>query len=167
MAYSPKLFDLRGRTALVTGGSSGIGEAMAWALGQAGATLVLMARRRDELQNVAEKMRASGLTVNTVACDLADIDSIPVRASEAMSLGHIDILVNAAGVNLRQAFSDVTPETWQTQLNLHLAAPFFLTQALAPVMKDRGWGRIVNIASLQSYRAFDNSAPYGAGKGGV
>jgi NAD(P)-dependent dehydrogenase (short-subunit alcohol dehydrogenase family) len=165
--YSPKLFDLSGRRALVTGGNSGIGEAMAWALGQAGASLVLMARRRDALESSAEKMRASGIAVDVLACDLADIDSISGGAKDAISRGHMDILVNAAGVNLRQEFTQVTPETWQTQINLHLTAPFFLTQALAPAMKERGWGRIINIASLQSYRAFDNSAPYGVGKGGV
>ncbi|MEO9150039.1 MAG: SDR family oxidoreductase, partial [Burkholderiaceae bacterium] len=82
-------------------------------------------------------------------------------------LGSVDILVNAAGVNLREPFAEVTPESWQTQIALHLSAPFFMTQALAPGMKHRGWGRIINIASLQSTRAFANSAPYGAGKGGV
>ena len=61
----------------------------------------------------------------------------------------------------------MTPEAWQAQLALHLGAPFFLTQALAPGMKQRGWGRILNIASLQSFRAFADSAPYGAGKGGI
>jgi gluconate 5-dehydrogenase len=75
--------------------------------------------------------------------------------------------VNAAGVNLRQPFAEVTPQAWQAQIALHLTAPFFLTQTLAPGMAERGWGRILNIASLQSYRAFANSAPYGAGKGGV
>ena len=79
----------------------------------------------------------------------------------------MDILVNAAGVNLRQPFAQVTPQTWNLQLALHLGAPFFLTQALAPAMAQRGWGRVINIASLQSTRAFANGAPYGAGKGGV
>jgi gluconate 5-dehydrogenase len=82
-------------------------------------------------------------------------------------LGGVDILVNAAGVNLREPFAEVTPASWKQQLALHLEAPFFLTQALAPGMKARGWGRILNIASLQSYRAFARSAPYGAAKGGV
>ncbi|KAB7534775.1 SDR family oxidoreductase, partial [Verminephrobacter sp. Larva24] len=79
----------------------------------------------------------------------------------------VDILVNAAGSNLRRPFLAVTPESWATELALHLAAPFFLTQALAPGMKQRGWGRVINIASLQSYRALADSAPYGTGKGGV
>jgi gluconate 5-dehydrogenase len=81
--------------------------------------------------------------------------------------GQVDVLVNAAGVNLRQPFEQVTPQAWNLQLALHLGAPFFLAQALCPGMAERGYGRIINIASLQSYRAFANSAPYGAGKGGV
>jgi NAD(P)-dependent dehydrogenase (short-subunit alcohol dehydrogenase family) len=167
MSYSVKLFDLTGRTALVTGGNSGIGEAMAQSLGEAGAAVVLMARREDALQNSAQRLRALGIKTEVVACELSELAAIQRGAKDAASIAPIDILVNAAGVNLRQSFGDVTPESWQTQINLHLSAPFFLTQALAPQMKTRGWGRIINIASLQSYRAFDDSAPYGAGKGGV
>lgn len=163
-----KLFDLTGRTALVTGGNSGLGEAIARALGLAGARVVLAARREVELQSAAERMQADGIDAAWQVCDLAHTHRIPDEAAAiAGRHGRIDILVNAAGVNLRQAFADITPETWNRQLALHLGAPFFLTQALAPAMKQRGWGRIVNIASLQSYRAFANSAPYGAGKGGV
>ena len=161
------LFNLQGRTALVTGGSSGIGEAMATALGLAGARIVLMARRPDALAQSAGKLTAQGIGVSVVPCDLADIGATQAGAQAALGMGVIDILVNAAGVNLRQPFDQVTPQSWQTQINLHLSAPFFLTQALAPAMASRGWGRIINIASLQSQRAFDDSAPYGTGKGGV
>jgi gluconate 5-dehydrogenase len=161
------LFSLQGRTALVTGGSSGIGEAMAMALGLAGAQVVLMARRLDALEQAAAKLREQGVVVNCLSCDLADLHASQAGAANALALGPVDILVNVAGVNLREPFGEITPESWQTQINLHLSAPFFLTQALAPAMKERGWGRILNIASLQSYRAFANSAPYGAGKGGI
>jgi gluconate 5-dehydrogenase len=163
-----KMFDLRGRRALVTGGSSGIGEAMALALGRAGARVLLVARREAELNAAAQRLGEESIEASTLACDLADVPALrdTARAAEAR-LGGIDILVNAAGVNLRQPFAEVTPQAWQLQLALHLGAPFFLTQALAPGMKARGWGRVINIASLQSSRAFDDSAPYGAGKGGV
>jgi NAD(P)-dependent dehydrogenase (short-subunit alcohol dehydrogenase family) len=162
-----KLFDLTGRTAFVSGGNSGIGEAMANALGLVGARVILAARREDALRAAAERLKAQGIQVECISCDLADIVATQEAASKALRLGSIDILVNAAGVNLREPFTAVTPESWQTQINLHLSAPFFLTQAFAPQMAERGWGRIINIASLQSYRAFANSAPYGAGKGGV
>ena len=161
------LFSLQGRTALVTGGSSGIGEAMAMALGLAGAKVVLMARRPEALEQAAAKLREKGVVVNCLSCDLSDVHAAQTGAANALALGPVDILVNAAGVNFREPFAQVTPESWQTQINLHLSAPFFLTQALAPSMAKRGWGRVINIASLQSYRAFGNSAPYGAGKGGV
>jgi gluconate 5-dehydrogenase len=158
------LFDLADRRALVTGGNSGIGAAMARALGLAGARVLLVARREAELDATARALRDEGIDAAALAADLADVAALRAAAQRA---GDIDILVNAAGVNLRQPFAEITPEAWQTQLALHLGAPFFLTQALAPGMAARGWGRIVNIASLQSYRAFPNSAPYGAGKGGV
>lgn len=167
MRDNPALFDLTGRTALVTGGNSGIGEAMALALGKAGATVILMARRVDALAASADRLREHRIAAHTVSCDLSDINAIERGAKDALSMASLDILINAAGVNLRESFDQVTPESWQTQINLHLSAPFFLTQALAPHMKANGWGRIVNVASLQSYRAFPNSAPYGAGKGGI
>jgi gluconate 5-dehydrogenase len=167
LAANGSAFDLSGRTALVTGGSSGLGEAMALALGQAGARVLLLARRVEQLEAAAERLRGHGVMVDALAHDLALPAAVQDAARAALALAPVDILVNAAGVNLRQPFADVTPETWAMQLQLHLGAPFFLTQALAPTMKARGWGRIINIASLQSYRAFANSAPYGAGKGGI
>lgn len=167
MSAIGRLFDLAGRTALVTGGSSGLGEAMAQALGLAGAKVVLMARRADTLEPSAQRLRALGVSVQTVTCDLATPEGAQQGARDALALGPLDILVNAAGVNLREPFVEVTPASWMTQIHLHLSAPFFLTQALAPGMAQRGWGRVINIASLQSHRAFANSAPYGAGKGGI
>lgn len=163
-----RLFDLSGRRALVTGGNSGIGEAMAHALGLAGARVLLVARREAELDAAAARLRADGIDAQWCTADLADAEATKAaaRAGEER-LGGIDILVNAAGVNLREPFGEVTPASWKWQLALHLEAPFFLTQALGPGMKARGWGRILNIASLQSYRAFARSAPYGAAKGGV
>ena len=162
------LFDLSGRRALVTGGHSGIGHAMARALGMAGARVLLVARREAELERAAEALRNDAIEADWLAADLSDALAIQALAQRAeQRLSGIDIVVNAAGTNLRQPFTEVTPEAWQAQLALHLGAPFFLTQALAPGMRARGWGRILNIASLQSTRAFADSAPYGAGKGGV
>ncbi len=160
-------FSLAGRRAVVTGGNAGIGETMALALGRAGASLLLVARRDDALRNAAGRLREQGIACDTLALDLALTETLPDAGRHIAATGVVDILVNAAGINLRQPFDAVTPESWQRQIALHLAAPFFLTQALAPGMAERGHGRILNIASLQSTRAFADSAPYGAGKGGV
>ena len=167
-AYLDTLFSLRGKTALVTGGNSGIGLAMARAMGLAGARVILVARRAEDLLAAANGLKSQGIDAQFRPYDLApsgaghDLGGAIVTSGTA-----IDILVNAAGINLRQPYADVTPEAFDQHMQLHLAAPFFLTQALAPGMKARGFGRIINIASLQSTRAFPNSAPYGAAKGGV
>lgn len=161
------LFDLRGKRALVTGGSSGLGLAMARALGLAGASVVLMARRQAQLQEAVSDLAAQGVEAQCLLGDLGHEQGITDAMQACQALAPIDILVNAAGVNLREPFAQVGMASWHTQLSLHLSAPMFLTQALAPGMRDRGYGRILNVASLQSYRAFANSAPYGAAKGGV
>jgi NAD(P)-dependent dehydrogenase (short-subunit alcohol dehydrogenase family) len=162
------LFSLRGRQAVVTGGNAGIGLALAKALGLAGASVLLVARREAELQRAAQDLHAQGIAAQTMSADLGVTEALPAIGQAILQRAPVvDILVNAAGVNLRQAFAEVTPEAWQLQQALHLAAPFFLTQALAPGMAERGWGRVLNIASLQSTRAFANGAPYGAAKGGV
>jgi NAD(P)-dependent dehydrogenase (short-subunit alcohol dehydrogenase family) len=162
------LFDLSGRTALVTGGNSGIGLAMARGLGLAGARLVLVARRETELMQAAAQLEADGIDARWFTADLA-------RPEVAAQLGQacagaaldIDILVNAAGINLRQPFDAVSAEAFDLHMAVHLRAPFLLTQRFAPGMAERGHGRIINVASLQSWRAFADSAPYGAAKGGV
>jgi gluconate 5-dehydrogenase len=158
------LFDLTGRRALVTGGNSGIGLAIARALGLQGASVTLVARRAEALAAAVAELAAEGIAAEASPCDLADPAAI---AALARGAGPVDILVNAAGMNLRQPFEAVTAEAFDAHMALHLRAPFLLVQALAPGMAERGRGRIINLASLQSARAFPDSAPYGAAKGGV
>ncbi|HBQ2314141.1 TPA: SDR family oxidoreductase [Klebsiella variicola] len=158
------LFNLTGKTALITGGGSGIGFTIAQTLAAAGAQIVLAARREGQLAEATQHLIQQGAQARYCCADVTQMAALHALARESADA---DILVNAAGVNLRQPFEEVTEADWDQQLSLHLKAPFFLTQALAPRMAQRGWGRIINIASLQSHRAFDNSAPYGAGKGGI
>ncbi len=161
-------FGLAGRTALVTGGSSGIGRAMAQALGWGGARVVIAGRRTAVLAEAARTLQEAGVDVDYIACDLTQEVGIEHCAQQALRIaGDIDILVNAAGFNLREPFMQVSSATWNKHLAIHLTAPFLLTQRLAPRMQNRRWGRIINVASLQSLRAFKDSAPYGAGKGGI
>jgi NAD(P)-dependent dehydrogenase (short-subunit alcohol dehydrogenase family) len=163
------LFDLTGRTALVTGGNSGIGLAMARALGLAGADVILVARRTDELNAAAKSLGdEDGIAATSIPADLSAADcATRVVAELATRQTHVDILINAAGINLRQPFAEVTAAAFDLHMALHLRAPFLLTQALAPAMAAKSHGRIVNLASLQSTRAFPDCAPYGAAKGGV
>lgn len=162
------LFDLTGRTAMVTGGNSGIGLALARALGLAGARLVLVARRPAELAAAAQSLRTEEIDAATIDADLETPEGLNgvLKALDRLPCV-VDILVNAAGFNLRRPFEAVTVDEFDRHLAIHLRAPFRLTQLLAPGMAARSWGRIVNVASLQSQRAFPDSAPYGAAKGGV
>jgi NAD(P)-dependent dehydrogenase (short-subunit alcohol dehydrogenase family) len=163
-----QLFDLSGRVALVTGGSSGIGRAMARALAGAGASVVLAARREAELSAAVDELRRESSRADFVVANVAEISALEeCCAAAAQPFGAVDILVNAAGINLRQPAESVTPEAWAQQLDINLTAPFFLAQKLVPAMRERGWGRVINIASLQSVRAFAHSVPYGASKGGI
>ena len=160
-----KLFDLTGKVACVTGASSGLGRATASLLAGAGVRVVGIARRAGHL--AAWQEETEGETA-VVAADLADRTAIAdIARQAAIPFGAPDILINAAGINTRQHADDVTPEGWDQTMNLNLATPFFLAQALVPAMKSRGWGRIINFASLQSRRAFGNGISYGASKGGI
>lgn len=161
----PGLFDVAGRVACVTGASSGLGRRAALTLAQAGAKVVGVARRRDALDSLCAE--AEGKCVG-VGADIADRDGLSdVVARITEPFGTPDILINAAGLNTRQSADDVTPEGWDATLAINLGAPFFLAQALVPGMRKKGWGRIVNFASLQSHRAFPGGISYGAAKGGV
>ena len=165
MADTRALFDLTGRVAVITGASSGLGHRAAIALHSAGARVVTVARRAAELERLTH---AIGDGAAHVVADVAARDGYAdLKAAITAPFGAPDILVHAAGVNTRQPADDVTPDGWDKTLALNLSAPFFLSQMFVPDMKTRGWGRIVNFASLQSSRAFPGGIAYGASKGGV
>ena len=162
------LFDLGGRVAAVTGASSGIGRAIAKALASAGASVVCIARREAALKDTVSEIEQAGGRAAAVMGDLSDHHGVDrIAAALAEPFGDPDILVNAAGINPREPADEVMPESWDRTLSLNLSVPFFLARALVPAMRKKGGGRIINIASLQSERAFPNSMPYGASKGGV
>lgn len=159
------LFDLNGRVACVTGASSGLGRRAAVALAAAGAKVVGVARRAEALESLTQELGAGSASV---VADVADREALPalVQAISA-PFGAPDILIHAAGINTRQAADEVTPESWDATVALNLGAPFFLSQALVPAMKEKGWGRIVNFASLQTTRAFPGGIAYGTTKAGI
>lgn len=165
---APAAFSLDGRVALVTGASSGIGREIALALAEAGARVVLAARREAELEEARSEIENTGGTAATLPVDLADRPQLRAAAKRATGFfGAPDILVNAAGVNIRRHMLEVTDEDWDGVLAINLHAPFFMTQALAPAMIAKGWGRVIHIASLQSVRAFSSSIAYGTSKGAI
>ena len=167
-SYIESLFDLTGRVALVTGASSGIGRHMALVLAAAGAHVIVVGRNRDRLTETAAEISSLDFEAFALPADLQDRQEVERVADECRTrFGDPDILVNAAGINLREAPDDVSWESWDATLNINLSVPFFLARSLVAGMLDKNGGNIINIASLQSYRAFANSVPYGASKGGI
>jgi gluconate 5-dehydrogenase len=161
MSYLEALFGLAGRTAVVTGGSSGIGLEMARALSGAGARVVLVARRQSLLDDAVASI---GGETSAVVADLADRAALPVLLDK---LGTPDLLVNAAAVNRRPPLDQLTDEDWDVTLAANLTAPFLLGQRFGPAMAERGWGRIINVVSQQAFRAYGNSGAYGVSKAGL
>lgn len=167
-AYLDDLFGLSGRLAVVTGGSSGIGLAMATALGRAGARLVLVARRRGPLDDAVAALGALGVEAAAEPADLADRAAVKALAAAVVRRhGEPDVLVNAAAVNRRPPMDELTEDDWDVTLRANLDAPFLLGQRFGPAMARRGWGRILNVVSQQAVRAYGNSGAYGVSKAGL
>jgi NAD(P)-dependent dehydrogenase (short-subunit alcohol dehydrogenase family) len=160
-------FSLENKVALITGGTSGLGKMMALALAKAGA-FVWIASSRDNADETLQEIKQQGSKGRFVQVDVTSSEALKKIVSQILEQSRrIDILVNAAGINLRTSAEDLTLNEWQKTIDINLTAPFYLSQLVADSMKKNNWGRIINIASLQSLRAFDNSIPYGASKGGV
>jgi len=145
-----QLFDLNGRTALITGGSRGLGLQIAEALGEQGARLVLSARKAGELEQAQAHLRARGIEAEWVAADGAREDDIARLADEALArLGHVDILINNAGATWGAPAEDHPVEAWDKVMNLNIRGLFLLTQRIGRLsMIPRRYGRIVNVASI-------------------
>lgn len=167
-SYLSGLFSLDNRVALVTGGSSGIGKAIAGALAHAGADVVIMARREAELTAATDELTADGCRAAWVSADLATSEGVRAGADEAASVfGEPDILVNCAGINLRPPMGELGEDVWDTTMTVNLKAPYLLGERFGPGMAERGYGRIIHITSQQAHRAFVNSGAYGVSKGAL
>jgi gluconate 5-dehydrogenase len=165
---SLKLFDLSGKTALITGSSRGLGFAFAEGLGGCGATIVLNGTNPERLEQSAAKLSDKGITVHCAAFDVTDTAAIARAIPEIeATTGGIDILINNAGVQHRVPLEDFPEADWRRVMETNLMAPFLLTQAVVPAMIQRRAGKIINICSLTSEVGRQSIGPYVTSKGGL
>ena len=165
---SGELFDLRGRVAIVTGTSCGLGQYFARALAKAGADLVLTSRDRARLSPFEAEIKGLGRQAVSLDLDVRDRESIERIVAEAeAAFGHLDILVNNAGCNVRKPALEITWDDWNLVLDTNLRGSFFVAQAVARRMIERGYGRIINIGSVTSVAGYAGLGPYGASRGGI
>jgi len=165
---SPSSSRLSGKAALVTGASSGIGEATARALAAEGAAVALVARRRERLDALAAQIQAAGGQATVIAADLSDPAQARSAVAQAVTeLGRLDILINNAGVMLLGPVADADPSDWQRMLDLNVLALMHCTQAAVQAMQGQGSGHIVNISSVSGRGAGPTSAGYSATKWAV
>lgn len=168
----PALFSLVGQVAVVTGGSRGLGLQMAQALGEAGAQVVLIARKADELATAAAHLGARGISAHTRAHDLSDLDGLPTLVASLLAdLGRLDVLVNNAGMAWAAPATAITPAQWQRVMQLNLDSLFFLSREVArQSFIPQGSGKVVNIASVGGLLGNStdmHTAAYNASKGAV
>ena len=165
------LFDLSGRTALVTGGSRGLGLQISESLGEAGARLMITARKSDELESAAEHLQSRGIDVQWTAADASEPEQIQRVCSETMAaLGQVDILVNNAGASWAAPAEDHPLEAWDKIMNLNVRSVFLMSQAVANAsMISRGQGRIINLASIAGLGGSTEAKliAYGTSKGAI
>jgi 3-oxoacyl-[acyl-carrier protein] reductase len=160
--------DLRGKVALVTGSTRGIGRAIATALARAGAAVVVSGRQEKDVAGVVDELRAEGFHAFGSACDVRHYDEVEALMSFAAGeAGGLDILVNNAGVGLFAHVSEIAPEDWERVVGTNLTGVFYCSRAAIPHFRERGGGAIVNISSLAGKNAFNGGAAYNASKFGL
>ena len=157
---------LLGKTALITGASKGLGKAIALALAQAGARIALVSRDRTKLNDVAAEIRASGGNASVFVADVTDEAQVAqVRDAVAAQFGDtLHILINHAGINIRKPVTDFTLAEWNSVLTTNLTSVFLLCRAFVPMMKGRGYGRIINMTSMMSHISLPGRTAYSASK---
>jgi NAD(P)-dependent dehydrogenase (short-subunit alcohol dehydrogenase family) len=166
---SVEQFRLEGKSALITGGSKGLGRAIADALAGAGANVCLISRHLKEAQAAADQIQAAtGQRATALEADVSDSDQVNAMVERAVaSLGHLDILINNAGTNVRNNIVDYTDEDWQRVLHTNLSSAFYCCRAVGPHLIERGWGRVVNLASIMALTSLPGRVAYASTKAGL
>lgn len=156
---------LKGRIALVTGASRGLGKAMAVALASEGARVALVSRGEAELNQVAAEIQAAGGVAAVFPADVASEEQVLQTESGVRArLGRVSILINNAGLNVRKSVTDLTPEDWRRVIETNVSSAFLLCRSFVPHMKGQGYGRILNIASVMGSISLPNRTAYSASK---
>jgi NAD(P)-dependent dehydrogenase (short-subunit alcohol dehydrogenase family) len=163
---STNLFDLHGKVAMVTGGSKGLGLAMARGLAEAGADIIISSRNEGELRIALERIiDGTGRKGAFFVADMSKRDEVEKLAQSALAtFGRIDVLVNNAGTNAPQAIDQITDDTWDRVMEINLNSIMVLTRAIAPQMKQRKWGRIIHISSVMGFVSKEKRNIYSATK---
>lgn len=163
------LFRLKGRSALVTGGAKGLGRVMAMALAEAGADVVIVSRTLSECEATATAIhQATGQEASPIAVDVTRADEVERLAHQLTRDGRpIDILINSAGLNIRNPVQLLHEFDWDAVINVNLKAPFLLARQFGPLMAHRGWGRIIHLGSILSVIGIANRTPYASSKAGL
>ena len=164
-----KQFDLTGKAALITGGSKGLGFAMAAGLASAGARVILVNRNADEGIQAAKDLSADyGTKAISFSADITDVQQTEAMAKAAMTaFGQIDILINSAGINIRGAIEEITPEDFAKVMHVNVNGTWLCSRAVIPFMKKNGSGKIINLASALGLVGLANRTPYASSKGAV
>ena len=164
------MFDYKGKVVLVSGASSGLGAQMAKGYAKQGATLIITARRVEKLEKVAEEIRKYGVNCYPIKCDVTDVESIKNMTEEVKSkTKKVDVLVNCAGSAKNAGVLTMTDEEWDFTIKTDMTSLFYVTREIGKIMKENGYGRIINIASMYGMvgnMAMDTVA-YHTSKGGV
>jgi 2-dehydro-3-deoxy-D-gluconate 5-dehydrogenase len=163
-----QLFDLTGKVAIVTGGNGGIGLGMARGLADAGASIAVVGRNEAKSQAAVTDLKARGVKAIAVATDVTDKAAVADMVSRvSRELGRIDILVNNAGINIRKPPHSLEIEEWRSVIDTNLTSAFLCSQAVHPIMKATGGGKIINIGSMMSIFGASFAPAYAASKGGI
>ena len=165
---TPKPFDLRGKVAIVTGGNGGIGLGMARGLAEAGASIAIVGRNEAKSNEAVTELQQRGAKAVSVVADVTDKAAVAAMVERTVrELGRIDILVNNAGINIRKAPQVLALEEWDSVIKTNLTSAFLCSQAVYPVMKAAGGGKIINIGSMMSIFGASFAPAYAASKGGI